>query len=45
MGEFGIYPAKEPSNAARALSEPAERDGGHGLAIYQAPGGGHCQIF
>jgi len=45
MGEFGIYPAKEPSKAARALSEQVERDGGHVLAIYQEPVGEHWQIF
>jgi ParB family chromosome partitioning protein len=45
MGEFGIYPLKEPSKAARALSEQVERDGGHVLAIYQEPVGEHWQIF
>ena len=45
MGEFGIYPVKEPSKAARALAEQVERDGGHVLAIYQEPVGEHWQIF
>ena len=45
MGEFAIYPAKEPSKAARALSEQVERDGGHVLAVYQEPIGEHWQIF
>ena len=45
MGEVGIYPVKEPSKAARALSEQVERDGGHVLAIYQEPVGEHWQIF
>ena len=45
MGEFTIYPLKEPSKAARALSEQVERDGGHVLAVYQEPVGEHWQIF
>ena len=28
MGEFGIYPVKEPSKAVRALAEQIARDGG-----------------
>src|SRR5262245_25949737 len=45
MGEFAIYPTKEPSKAARPLSEQVERDGGHVLAVYQEPIGEHWQIF
>jgi len=45
MADFAVYPAREPSKAARALAEQVERDGGHVLAVYQEPIGEHWQLF
>jgi len=45
MADFAVYPAREPSKAARALVEQVERDGGHVLAVYQEPIGEHWQLF
>jgi ParB family transcriptional regulator, chromosome partitioning protein len=45
MGEWTIYPEREPSKAARELATQLERDGGHVLAVYQEPVGEHWQIF
>lgn len=40
-----IFPEKEPPKPAQALATQIERDGGHALAMYQDPVGGHWQIF
>jgi ParB family transcriptional regulator, chromosome partitioning protein len=45
MGEWTVYPEREPSRAARELATQVERDGGHVLALYQEPVGEHWQIF
>src|SRR5438445_4989233 len=45
MADFAVYPAREPSKAARALVEQVERDGGHVLSVYQEPIGEHWQLF
>jgi ParB family transcriptional regulator, chromosome partitioning protein len=45
MGEWTVYPEKEPSKTARELASQVERDGGHVLALYQEPVGEHWQIF
>jgi len=45
MGDYAVYPAKEPSKQARALAEQVEGDGGHVLAVYQEPIGEHWQLF
>jgi ParB family chromosome partitioning protein len=45
MADYTVYPAEEPSKAARALAEQVASDGGHVLAIYQEPVGEHWQLF
>ncbi len=45
MATWATYPAEEPPQAARALAEQVERDGGHTLALYREPVGDHWQIF
>jgi ParB family transcriptional regulator, chromosome partitioning protein len=45
MADYTVYPAQEPSKAARGLAEQVARDGGHVLAIYQEPIGEHWQLF
>ncbi|HEU5323521.1 MAG TPA: chromosome partitioning protein ParB, partial [Methylomirabilota bacterium] len=45
MAEPAVFPAREPSRAARALAEQVARDGGHVLAIYAEPVGEHWQLF
>ena len=45
MPSFAVYPDQEPSQAARALAEQVERDGGRVLAVYQEPVGDHWQVF
>jgi ParB family chromosome partitioning protein len=45
MADYTVYPAQEPSKAARALAEQVASDGGHVLAIYQEPIGEHWQLF
>lgn len=45
MADWGTFPREAPPRAARDLAEQVERDGGHALAIYQEPVGGHWQIF
>jgi ParB family transcriptional regulator, chromosome partitioning protein len=45
MADYTVYPAQEPSKAARTLAEQVASDGGHVLAIYQEPIGEHWQLF
>ena len=45
MTPYTVYPATEPSRAARALAEQVQRDGGQVLALYQEPVGEHWQLF
>lgn len=45
MGRWTVYPEETPSTEAAALAEQIERDGGHALALYREPVGGHWQIF
>ena len=45
MAGYAVYPAKEPSKAARTLAEQVETDGGQVLAMYQEPVGEHWQLF
>lgn len=39
------FPSREPPRDARALAEQIDRDGGHVLAIFQDPIGGHWHLF
>jgi len=39
------FPDETPSAAARSLADQVEADGGHALAIYREPVGGHWQVF
>jgi ParB family chromosome partitioning protein len=46
MGPFGQYPEdKAPPKPVTALLEQVEKDGGHVLALYREPVGGHWQAF
>jgi ParB family transcriptional regulator, chromosome partitioning protein len=46
MGTRGVYPeGKEPPARVAALLEQVEGDGGHVLAVYREPVGGHWQAF
>jgi len=46
MKPFGQHPdGKEPPKAVTALLEQVEKDGGHVLALYREPVGGHWQAF
>jgi len=45
MARWATFPEQEPPKAARDLAEQVERDGGHVLALYREPVGGHWQIF
>ncbi|HET9492520.1 MAG TPA: ParB/RepB/Spo0J family partition protein [Methylomirabilota bacterium] len=45
MSDWGVFPEREPTKAARDLAAQVERDGGHVLAIYQEPVGEHWQLF
>jgi ParB family chromosome partitioning protein len=45
MKSPGVFPDEEPPKAVRSLAEQVERDGGHALAFYREPVGGHWQIF
>ncbi len=45
MGNWAVFPDKEPPKQVQTLVEQVERDGGHALAIYQDPVGEHWQIF
>jgi ParB family chromosome partitioning protein len=46
MGPFGQYPEdKAPPKPVTALLEQVEQDGGHVLALYREPVGGHWQAF
>lgn len=46
MAPWTVAPTgKAPAQAATALAEQVERDGGHALALYQDPVGDHWQIF
>jgi ParB family chromosome partitioning protein len=45
VGRWTVYPEETPSKEAAALAERIERDGGHALALYREPVGGHWQIF
>ncbi len=45
VSPWTTFPNKEPSRDARALGERIERDGGHVLAVYQDPLGGHWHLF
>jgi ParB family chromosome partitioning protein len=46
MKPFGQYPDdKEPPRAVGALLEQVTKDGGHVLAVYREPVGGHWQAF
>ena len=46
MKPFGQYPDdKEPPKAVMALLEQVTKDGGHVLAVYREPVGGHWQAF
>jgi ParB family chromosome partitioning protein len=46
MGPFGQHPEdKAPPKPVTALLEQVEKDGGHVLALYREPVGGHWQAF
>lgn len=45
MATWTVFPDEAPSKQAVALAEQIEQDGGHALAIYREPVGGHWQIF
>jgi ParB family transcriptional regulator, chromosome partitioning protein len=46
MAQWTIYPPDvQPSRTLLTLAEQVERDGGHALAVYQDPVGGHWHIF
>jgi len=45
MSGPGVFPDEEPPKAISKLAEQVEADGGHALAVYQEPIGGHWQIF
>jgi len=46
MKPFGQHPGdKEPPKAVGALLQQVETDGGHVLAVYREPVGGHWQAF
>jgi len=46
MKPIGQYPdEKEPPKAIASLLEQVDRDGGHVLAVYREPVGGHWQAF
>lgn len=45
MPSWAVHGSGEPPRGVVALAEQVERDGGHPLAIYQEPVGGHWQIF
>jgi ParB family transcriptional regulator, chromosome partitioning protein len=45
MPGWTTYPDQSPPAKVGALAEQIERDGGHVLAVYEEPVGGHWQIF
>lgn len=45
MTNFSVFPDEELPKAIGVLAEQVERDGGHALACYREPVGGHWQIF
>jgi ParB family chromosome partitioning protein len=45
MPSHGVFPDETPPKGLQSLAEQVERDGGHALAFYREPVGGHWQIF
>ena len=45
MPSLAVFPEENVPKAVAALVEQVERDGGHALACYREPLGGHWQIF
>jgi ParB family transcriptional regulator, chromosome partitioning protein len=45
MPSWAVHGTQEPGQGVVALAEQVERDGGHALAVYQEPVGGHWHIF
>jgi ParB family chromosome partitioning protein len=45
MAGLAVHPEEKPSGPAQELAERVEADGGHALAAYRDPVGGHWQIF
>lgn len=45
MPSWAVHGTGQPGQGVVALAEQVERDGGHALAVYQEPVGGHWHIF